>query len=355
MNEDKRKFFQDFKNSLTETDIINFFYSLGVDNYINKNDYLIFPTICHNEDIESASLKLYYYKSNKLFHCYTDCGESFDIFGLIKRYSDTRGLNENTRKEITRNLLTKVNHQFQNSFDKENYISFIDKYKKIEYPELKVLPEGTLAPFIKYYTYEWLNEGITPETMDKFNILYSITQNKIIIPHYDENNNLIGVRGRALNEEDIENGKYRPITIEEKVLSHPLSLNLYGLNINKLNIQKKHFAIIFEGEKSVLLMDKYYPESTAVATCGSNLHKAQINLLIKNNVSEIILAYDKENTNKKVEEEYFNKLYNLCNKYKHYCNFSFIFDRENLLADKDSPIDKGLEVFEKLLSKRVQV
>ena len=78
--------FEEVKNNMTEEDIINFFGILGVSNYENKDNYIIFPTICHNEDIEKASMKLYYYKSNKLFHCYTECGESFDIFGLIKKY-----------------------------------------------------------------------------------------------------------------------------------------------------------------------------------------------------------------------------------------------------------------------------
>lgn len=57
--------------------------------------------------------------------------------------------------------------------------------------------------------------------MDKYNILYSISQEKIVIPHYDINNNLVGIRGRALNEWEIENvGKYMPIRIENKWYAH---------------------------------------------------------------------------------------------------------------------------------------
>ena len=48
----------------------------------------MFPTICHNESSEDASLKLYYYDNSKLFKCYTGCPEeSFDIYALFeKRY-----------------------------------------------------------------------------------------------------------------------------------------------------------------------------------------------------------------------------------------------------------------------------
>ena len=57
---------------------------------------------------------------------------------------------------------------------------------------------------------------------------------KLSFPHYDSNSRLIGIRGRALNEWDIENlGKYMPVQIEKKWYSHPLSLNLYGLNKTK--------------------------------------------------------------------------------------------------------------------------
>ena len=68
---------------------------------------------------------------------------------------------------------------------------------------------------------------------------------------------------------------------------------------------------------------------------------------------EIVLCFDKEE--KPGEEKYFNKLWNICRKYGNYCNFSFIYDREDLLDLKDSPTDKGEEVFLKLLDKRVKV
>jgi hypothetical protein len=56
-----------------------------------------------------------------------------------------------------------------------------------------------LDVFVKKYPVEWLRDGITTAAMDKFNILYSISQNKIVIPHYSVEGELVGVRGRALN------------------------------------------------------------------------------------------------------------------------------------------------------------
>ena len=192
--------------------------------------------------------------------------------------------------------------------------------------------------------------------MDKFNIRFSPVQNKIIIPHYDVGGRLVGIRGRALNKDDIENwGKYMPVQIEGKWYSHPLSLNLYGLNMTKENIKTTGIAYLFEAEKSVLQMDSFSIYNCAAAVCGSKLNKYALDILIRTcHPQEIVVCFDKEEVSKN-EETYFNKLYNMCLKYKNYANFSFIYDKENLLDLKDSPSDKGEEVFLKLLRARVRV
>ena len=88
--------------------------------------------------------------------------------------------------------------------------------------------------------------------------------------------------------------------------------------------------------------------------CGSKFNKFGLNILIKEcHPQEIILCFDKEELPH--QDSYFNHLYSICQKYKIYCNFSFIYDRTNLLSLKDSPTDKGQEIFEKLLKGRVKV
>ena len=191
--------------------------------------------------------------------------------------------------------------------------------------------------------------------MDRFKILYSISQNKIIIPHFNEKGELVGIRGRTLNEEEAQTfGKYMPVQIENKWYSHPLSLNLYGLDINKDNIKKNGICYLFEAEKSCLQMDSFSMPNCSAAICGSNFNKFQLKLLLKTaSPKEIVICFDKEELPK--EDKYFYKLLKLCRKYSKYCNFSFIYDRENLLDLKDSPTDKGEEIFKKLLEKRVVV
>ena len=348
----------DYKYILDNLDtqsIINLIMKLGSDDYVEKEDCVIFKTICHNEDASGASMKLYYYKKNKRFYCYSECG-SLNIFQFLEHYYETHNIPYNWFQDIYYIAEQCVNlHNFNDFNYHSEYTKKSDKYKKQRAPQLKTYDNKILEVFIKEYPIEWLNDGISKEAMDKFNIRYSISQNKIIIPHYDINNQLIGIRGRALNEEEAEKyGKYMPVKIENNWYAHKLSLNLYGLNINKNNIRKNGIAILCESEKAVLQADSFKRDNCVVATCGSNLNKYQLKLLLKEcRPKEIIIAFDKEELPH--EEKYFNKLYSICNKYNNYCNFSFIYDRSNLLKLKDSPTDRGEEIFEQLIKERVRV
>ena len=345
--------YKEIVENLQVDKVISLMEQLGATRYVEKDDYVIFPTICHNENADEASMKLYFYKDTKLFVCYTECN-SMSIFKFLKHYYETRQIEYDWRQDI---LEVVTNCSIQKTFESRAQYQKkrTDYYQKKDRKDLESFPEGILDVFVKTYPIEWLQDGITERAMDNFNILYSISQNKIIIPHYDSNNRLIGIRGRALNEWDIENlGKYMPVQIEKKWYSHPLSLNLYGLNKTKENIKKQGICYLFEAEKSCLQLDNFNIPNVSAAVCGSQLNKFQVDLLLRTcQPKEIVVCFDKEEL--PGEDKYFNKLWNMCKKYSNYCNFSFIYDRENLLELKDSPTDKGEEIFLELLKRRVYV
>lgn len=339
--------------NLKDEAVINLMEALGADRYENKEDAIIFPTICHNIDSSEASMKLYFYKDTKLFVCYTSCSK-MSIFKFLKTYYETRQIDYDWFDDIYQVILNCSGFKPKEGFATK-YKSLKDRYEIEEQKELEVYSEGLLDLFIKYYSPEWLNDGISKETMDKFNIKFSIGQNKIIIPHYNANNELVGIRGRALNEQEIDYGaKYMPVQIEKKWYTHPLGLNLYGLNKTKEAIKKTGICFVGEAEKFVLQMDSFSRPNCAVAVCGSQFSKFHLRILMKEcQPKEICLCFDQEELQGK--NDYFYKLYNMCNKYKNYCNMSFIYDREGLLELKDSPTDKGEEVFEKLVERRIVV
>lgn len=347
--------YQAIVNSIKVEDVIELMKRLGANRYIEKDKYIIFPTICHNVDAEEASMKLYFYKDTKLFMCYTDCS-TMSIFKFLKTYYETRDVDYDWYNDIYNVVINCSTYKPNEGFTKPKYESLKDRYRPRKGDNvLPTYSNGILDMFVKLYPVEWLNDGITKATMDKYNIRFSISQNKIIIPHYNLKGELVGIRGRALNPDEIEQvGKYMPVQIEQKWYTHPLSLNLYGLNYNKDNIRNYGVCYIGEAEKFCMQMESFDFPNCSVAVCGSQLNKYQIDLLMRIcHPREIVVCFDKEE--KPGETKYFDKLYNICKKYRNYCNMSFIYDNNNLLNLKDSPTDRGQKVFEELVQSRVMV
>lgn len=335
--------------------IIHLMTELGADRYDDRGDYIIFPTICHNEDSSEASMKLYFYKNNKVFVCYTSCG-GMSIFKFLKHYYEERQIEYDWHQDIYEVVCNCSDFKRKEGFERTPYKSLRERYKvarkEVQLPEYS---KNVLDCFVKHYPPEWLNDGITKEAMDAFDISYSIAHNKIIIPHYDIEGRMVGIRGRALNDWEVENvGKYAPIHIEQTWYKHPLSMNLYGLNVTKENIRQRGICFLMESEKAVMQMESFSFPNCSAAVCGSNFNKYQLNILMRTCCpTEIVLCFDKEEL--PGEEKYFFKLHDICKKYGQYCNFSFVYDREGLLNLKESPTDRGEEVFIKLLEKRVKV
>ena len=347
--------YKEIIDNLKIESVIELMKRLGADRYQDAGGHLIFPTICHNDNASEASMKLYFYKNYKQFVCYTECG-TMSIFKFLKHYYETRDIDYDWVSDIYNVILDCSNFNPNIGFVAPKYKSLRDKFGQ-ERKEV-VLPEygrGALDTFIKRYPPEWTKDGISCEAMDKYDIRYSISQNKIIIPHLDVDGRLVGIRGRALNEWEVENvGKYMPVRLEQTWYKHPLSMNLYGLYQNKNNIKKSKICYVFESEKSVLQYESFAMPHCAVAVCGSQFNKYQLNILMKHCApTEIVICFDSEEESG--QTKYFDKLYALCSKYKNYCQFSFIYDREGLLDAKDSPSDKGEEVFKRLLERRVKV
>ena len=342
--------YQEIIENLTIEHVMEILNRLDIP-FEDKGPYLQMPTYCHNHKSEDASKKLYFYKNNKLFVCWTECG-NMSIFKFLRNYYESQGIEYNWYTDIYKvivgdkqaeGIVVPKYHSVRNNYDPR---------KEVKLPQYNA---GVLGCFVKRYPAEWLADGISKESMDKYNILFSISQSKIIIPHYAASDGtLCGIRGRALNESEIEQyGKYAPVWIEGKCYSHPLGMNLYGLWENKENIKKSGICYVFEAEKSVLQCDTFGNDN-AVAVCGSQFNKYQLNLLLKLCAPrEVVICFDNEEEEK--SDKYFNKLYAICSKYSQYCQFSFVYDREGLTHLKDSPSDHGKEIFQQLIDRRVFV
>lgn len=353
---------QDIIDSITLDDVKVFLESLGVDQIAVYEDkgYLVCPTICHNSLDEAESMKLYWYQNNKIFRCYTECNEAMSIFELYKKFMKINYHKVEFEeavdyvKKCLKHITISNKKKYKPDIDLEQY-----KFDA-EVPVLTEYPKEMLSYFLPYHHPLWLKDGIKPEIMDKFHIGLWNAQNKITIPHFDIDGRLVGIRARTLDPKEAEEfGKYRPVQIGNVLYAHPLHFNLYGIYEHQEAIRKRRSAIVVEGEKSVLLDDGYYGEwSNTAACCGSSLNKFQVNLLTNVlGANEITIAFDKEYEDWRSNEarEYQWKIRNMCKKYAGQATFYYIWDIDNLLGHKDSPFDKGKEVFEQLYKHRIRV
>lgn len=238
---------------------------------------------------------------------------------------------------------------------------WINKHKKKDKLNT-TLPEydsKVMDVFLPYPHEEWLDEGISYETQQKFNIAYYMKDERIVMPHYDIDNRLIGIRGRAMKEEDIEAGKkYMPLTVEKRLYNHQLMFNLYGLHKTKHAISRIRKAFIFEGEKSVLKCEDFYGEDNfSVAVCSSNITNFHRDMLINLGVEEVFIAFDtlRKDAPEKEIDLYQKKLLKFANKFTPYCRTYIVYDDFGLLPEKSSPVDKGKEVLEQLMKCKYEI
>lgn len=361
------------KNAIRESlEVENYFQLL--EEFGGEPEYtsfgIISSTICHNEPGE-GSRKLYWYKNSNLFHCYTGCEEpSFDIFQLVIKVYDIQfhqNIDLNSAVRWVAQHFGIAGAIFDNNeinSDDWTILKNYDKIQDINIEKRSIVLKEYDPVILKRFNYNtlitpWEQEYIDSTVMKYTGIGYYPGDEKIVIPHFDINNRLIGIRGRALVKSEAElYGKYRPLYINKILYSHPLGMNLYGLNWAKNNIQKMRKAIIVESEKSVLQYMSFMgiENNIAVACCGSSISEYQFQLLMDAGVQEIIVAFDKdfEQPYDETFQKQVRNLTNINNKFGQYVQFSFIFDKYNdTLPLKASPTDLGKETFMKLFKERI--
>ena len=360
------------KNSLDISQIEEIVAELGGEPQI-QGDVLVSRTICHG----GSSRKLYYYSNSSLFHCFTDCSESFDIFELVRKVMSREHPKE--REDPAWNLPEAIDYvarKFgfapqENNEDSELAIgkdlillNNYDRIKDIDINTQKVELKEYDGKFLKNLPHikieSWIKDGITKNVMDYYEICYDPKNIGVVIPHKDINGRLVGIRERFLTEENIERyGKYRPAYFNRQLYTHPLSFNLYGLYQNKEHIKTMKKVFVFESEKAVLQYASMFGQENnlAVAVCGSSFINYQAWLLMNLGVEEIIIGLDKQfqDTGDAEFKKLVKNLKNIHKKYGRFIKISLLFDKSNLLGYKESPTDRDKETFLKLYKERINL
>lgn len=302
----------------------------GLPNDTNKN----------RVSIKKDTLKVTIYKSS-------DARVYGDIFTLcmdiknIDFYSANKYLHELFKLEFD---LKKLNNK--NKDKKDSPLSIFTKVKKnraIVNDENPIYDEGIIRQYEPLPHMSWIREGIMLPTCKVFNIGYSFDKQRIVIPHRywcGSPNEYLGVIGRTTIEEYemLDIPKYYPLRKFYK------GMNLYGLQENYQEIQKAGFVTVFEAEKSCLKRHSKF-DKTGVALCCHDMTDEQVRILISLDV-EIIIALDKGIS--------LNHVRSICNKFYGIRPISYIWDKHDLLKDKESPADKNDKIYNYLFKYRVK-
>ena len=262
---DDKERLEQIKNSLTIEQVFDLLLSLGADPIIH-DDFIMCRTICHC----GSSHKLYYYDNTKLFRCYTECSDTFDIFQLVVKVQTHAGY----KFALPQALQYIINYfnlsvEIKNSSDDEERLidwQIFNRYDKIlnklkdekQKVEMKIYDDTILKYLPQPHILPWEEEGITRQVMLDHQICYNPSSQAIVIPHYNIDNQLVGIRERTLIKENEIYGKYRPMYLNHQMYNHPLGFNLYNINNSKDNIKNTKKVIIFERRKKSIIICKLF-------------------------------------------------------------------------------------------------
>lgn len=186
----------------------------------------------------------------------------------------------------------------------------------------------------------WRDEGITDLTMDRFEVRFDVFTNRIVFPLRDAEGNIINVIGRTVDPD------FKAKNLRKYTYYFPLgNLDvLFGYELARYAIDVTNEIILFESAKSVMLCDGWGIHNTC-AILTSHLNDYQRKFLIKLG-RPVVFALDKD-ANPFVDKNVM--------KLKRYCNVSVTIDTEGVLDEKDSPADKGKDIFVKLYNERIEL
>ena len=203
-----------------------------------------------------------------------------------------------------------------------------------------ILPESELSKYEQVPIMDWEAEGISSKMCKEFEICYDPYEEAIIIPIRDSDGALINICRRTTDP------RYKEIGIPKYIYKYHMGTVdfFYGWYKSKKDILEKREVVVVEGAKSVMKLYGYgYKNSVAALT--SHINEKQMKILAKSGCA-VIIAFDKDA--KPFKDENIKKL-------RRYCPVFYTFDREGLLGEKDAPVDKGKEVWERLYQSKIRL
>ena len=210
-----RELFNEFINEvlyekLTTQDYHNIMRKLGA-NYNGSR----FNTICHN--VDGGKYNLAFNEDDKYFTCFSECGCSYSLLSLVKKRRELIGEPCSTYRSmkwiceqcgIDFNFKEEVKEVNNNIYNWQNLLRYTKEHKC---SENKIYSNDILSELEDCVYLPWIDEGITEETQEKYQIKWYNRNQQVVIPVRNINGDLVGMHSRNTNPDLIADGmKYIP-------------------------------------------------------------------------------------------------------------------------------------------------
>ena len=276
-----------------------------------------------------------------LFYCFS-CGRGGGIIQYLMKYEGL-SIDEAVQKVCR---LVKIDPEKLCTSETVRFLRKMKReasQKEVKHP---ILAEAEYLRYADEVPAEWLQEGISAATMKAFEVRVDNRANRIVYPVRNRAGELINIKGRTRfpNYKEMHLQKY----INYKTVG---TMDYFqGLHLTEPFIREKHEAIVFESIKSVMKCWDCGIKNTISAE-KHDLTPEQIRLLISLR-ADVVLAYDSDvcYQNAKIVED--------IRRLARFTNVYIIEDSEGVLGGKEgknSPIDLGGDIFQKLYEKRRKV
>ena len=266
-------------------------------------------------------------KSGNIIHfirCYNHCSFQ-EAVEILKKYAGVNGDVRPTKRFAAVEVAKK----------------YKGRKKQMKNSQVKTLPDDYMLRYEKNSDKlaVWEAEGISKPSLERFQVAYDSFSDRLVYPIRNVAGEIVNVGARTLDPD----WKQKKLRKYSYLFSWGGGMNtVFGLAENKAEILRKKEIIIFEGAKSVMIADSW-----GIRNCGalltSHLSQFQMKILAKLGV-RVVFALDKEVVIR--DDPNIAKL-------KRYVTTEYIWDRDNLLDEKDSPVDKGVDAFMKLYEGRL--
>lgn len=280
--------------------------------------------------------------SKNLYYCFS-CGRSGGIIKFLMEY-ENMSFTDAVKKaaKIADIDLSQMCRSETITFLRRCKTSAIKKKKQ----EHEILNSNELCKYKSGEITEWIQEGISQDTLNLFDVRIDERANRIVYPVYDIDGQLINIKGRTRFK------NFKELRIPKYINYYPVGTMDYlqGLNITLPYIKQANEVILFESVKSVM---KAY--GWGYKNCASvekhTLTDEQIKLIVSLRV-DVVLAFD---TDVSYQERNLRDCINIL---KRITNVYIIRDRMKLLGGKEtknSPVDLTQEIWEMLYKNKQKI